>query len=61
MKDKWKKLETEEEYDLALERTIALFNTPSGTAESDELEHLIKLVVEYEDLHYPMPDIDKSK
>lgn len=61
MQIKWKTLETKDEYDLALERTIALFNTPSGTPESDELELLIKLVVAYEDIHYPLPEIDCSK
>jgi len=60
MANDWKKLETKDEYDVALERTIALFNTPPGTPESDELELLIKLVMEYEDIHYPLPDIDSN-
>jgi HTH-type transcriptional regulator/antitoxin HigA len=58
MQHNWKSLSTEEEYKLALKRTIALFNTPVGTPESDELELLIKLVMEYEEIHYPIPPIN---
>jgi len=54
----WKKLKTKPEYKSALARMIALFNTPEGTPESDELELLILLVKDYEDRHYQLPDID---
>jgi HTH-type transcriptional regulator/antitoxin HigA len=58
MEQKWLVLKTEDEYDIALERTIELFHAPEGTPESDELDLLLLLVKDYEDRHYQLPDID---
>ncbi|WP_448701474.1 type II toxin-antitoxin system HigA family antitoxin [Mucilaginibacter sp. AW1-3] len=58
METNWKILKTEDEYDIALERAIALFNIPEGTPESDELELLLLLVKDYEDRHYQIPEVD---
>jgi HTH-type transcriptional regulator/antitoxin HigA len=54
----WKVLKSEDEYDVALERTIEIFHAENGTPEFDELELLLLLVKDYEDRHYPIPDPD---
>ncbi|WP_295654150.1 helix-turn-helix domain-containing protein [uncultured Mucilaginibacter sp.] len=58
MESKWMVLKTEDEYDIALERTIEIFHSEKGTPEFDELELLLLLVKDYEDRHYQIPDID---
>jgi HTH-type transcriptional regulator / antitoxin HigA len=58
MKNIWKVLKTEEEYDVALERTIEIFHAKQGTPESDELELLLLLVKDYEDRHFHIPAPD---
>jgi HTH-type transcriptional regulator/antitoxin HigA len=55
MKTKWTVLTTEDEYDIALERTIQIFHAETGTPEGDELDIFIPLVAAYEDIHYPIP------
>lgn len=54
MQFQWSAFKTEAEYDLALERTIEIFHSPQGTPECDELNLLLKLVMQYEDVHFPI-------
>jgi HTH-type transcriptional regulator/antitoxin HigA len=54
----WKVLKSEEEYDIALERTIEIFHAEKSTKEFDELELLLVLVKDYEDRHFPIPASD---
>ena len=56
-----KVLKTEEDYDIALDRTIELFHSPIGTPEGDELEKLLLLVKVYEDIHYSIPSPNRKK
>jgi len=58
MEKSWKVLKNEDEYDIALERTIEIFHAEKGTPEFDELEVLLLLVKDYEDRHYPIPTPD---
>lgn len=57
----WSVLTTEEEYEIALGRTIVLFNSPCGTPEGDELDVLLPLIAAYEDIHFHFPDLRKKK
>ena len=54
----WKVLKTEQEYKIALKRTIALFHADENTPEGEELDLLVLLVKDYEDRHYHIPDPD---
>lgn len=58
MQNNWMVLKTEDEYDIALERTIEIFHSEKGTPEFHELELLLLLVKDYEDRHYQIPDLD---
>ena len=49
---------TEEEYDAALERIEDLWGAEIGTPEGDELDVLLVLVRVYEEAHYPVPAPD---
>ena len=51
-------LKSEAEYNIALERTIAIFHSEEGTPESDELDVLLLLIKDYEDRHYNIPAPD---
>ena len=57
----WEEFKTEDEYEVALARTIEIFHAPHGTPEGDELDILIPLIVAYEDIHYPIPAPAKKK
>ena len=63
MKKAWTVLNSEEEYDRALERTIEIFHADNDTPEGKELDLLLPLVLDYEDIHFhipgPEPDSDK--
>lgn len=54
----WKVLKNEDEYDIALERTIEIFHAVKGTPEFDELELLLLIVKDYEDRHFHIPPPD---
>lgn len=58
MEKKWKVLKSEEEYDIALERTIEIFHAKKESPEYDELEVLLLLIKDYEDRHYHIPAPD---
>ena len=48
------RIETKENYRLALKRLEVIFDAPIGTPESDEADELGKMVDEYEQAHYPI-------
>jgi len=52
MNTNWKVLKSEDEYDVALERTIEIFDAKKGSPDFEELELLILLVKDYEDRHF---------
>src|SRR5688572_24064409 len=54
----WKVIRTESEYQKAIKRTIAIFQTEPGTPEGDELALLLVLVKDYEDRHIKIPAVD---
>jgi HTH-type transcriptional regulator/antitoxin HigA len=58
MNTNWKVLKSEEEYDIALERTITLFHAEKGTPDFEELELLLLIVKDYEDRHFHIPAPD---
>jgi len=49
-----KPIRSESDYDEALHRVEALWGSPSGTAEGDELDVLIPLIEAYEREHHPI-------
>ena len=54
-KNNWKVIDTEEEYNKALDRLEFIFDAVPGTAEFDEVEVLGLQIKDYEDKHYPIP------
>ena len=55
------KIETEDEYDIALTRAEELFNAEHGTPEGRELDALITLIEKYEAVHYPIDPPSKEE
>jgi HTH-type transcriptional regulator / antitoxin HigA len=49
-----KLIKTEEDYRLALSRLELIFDTTTGTPESDEADVLVLLIDEYENKYYPI-------
>jgi HTH-type transcriptional regulator/antitoxin HigA len=56
MEKGWSVLNNEKDYNIALKRTIEIFHAEQGTPEGDELNLLLPLIMDYEDIHYPIPD-----
>jgi HTH-type transcriptional regulator/antitoxin HigA len=54
----WKVLKTDDDYNKASLRLMEIFHAEPNTPESDELDLLIVLVKDYDDRHYPMPELD---
>ena len=54
----WKVLNTEEQYQTAITRTLEIFHAEEGTPEEDELALLLVLVKDYEDKYIPLPAMD---
>ncbi|WP_293871457.1 helix-turn-helix domain-containing protein [Flavobacterium sp.] len=54
----WKVLKTEEDYNKASLRLMEIFHAEPNTPEFDELDLLTILVKDYDDRHYPMPELD---
>jgi HTH-type transcriptional regulator / antitoxin HigA len=54
----WKVLKTEDDYNKASLRLMEIFHAEPNTPEDDELGLLIVLVKDYDDRHYPMPELD---
>ena len=53
-----KVLETEEDYQQALEQLFVLFDAKMGTSQSDEADSLALLVDDYEKDHHPIDSPD---
>jgi HTH-type transcriptional regulator/antitoxin HigA len=53
-----KPIKSKQDYEQALQRVESLWNSPEGSAESDELDVLATLIEAYEREHYPidLPD-----
>lgn len=49
-----KEINTETEYEAALERIDVLFDAVPETPEATELQHLVKIVQQYEAIHHPI-------
>lgn len=45
----WTNIKSEEEYIVACQRMVEIFECPENTPESKELEQLIKVISEFED------------
>jgi HTH-type transcriptional regulator/antitoxin HigA len=54
----WKVLDTEDDYNKASLRLMEIFHAEPNTPEDDELGVLLLLVKDYDDRHYPMPELD---
>lgn len=54
----WKVLKNEKDYNKASLRLMEIFHADPNTPESDELELLSVLVKDYDDKHYPLPELD---
>jgi HTH-type transcriptional regulator / antitoxin HigA len=54
----WKVLDTEDKYNEASLRLMEIFHAEPNTPEDDELGILLLLVKDYDDRHYPMPELD---
>ncbi len=54
----WKVLRTEQDYQVAITRTLNIFHAADGTPEAEELALLLLLVKDYEDKHIRLPDLD---
>jgi HTH-type transcriptional regulator/antitoxin HigA len=54
-----KALKNQNEYKIALNRTIEIFYADKNTPEGKELDLLLPLIIDYEQLHFhiPAPDI----
>ncbi len=54
----WKVIKTEEEHKIACLRAMEIFHAVPDSPEDDELGVLIVLIKDFEDKHYPMPELD---
>lgn len=54
----WKVLNTEEQYQKAIARTLEIFHAAENTPEADELALLLVLVKDYEEKHVHLPSVD---
>ncbi len=58
MNKTFKVIKTEESYQKAIKRSMAIFHAEEGTPEADELALLLVLVKDYEDKHIHLPEIN---
>lgn len=54
----WKVIKTEAEHKIALKRAMEIFQAAPNSPEDDELGVLLILIKDFEDKHYPMPELD---
>lgn len=54
----WKVIKNEEDYKVALKRSMFIFQADEDTPEADELALLLVLVKDYEDKHVHLPQAD---
>jgi HTH-type transcriptional regulator/antitoxin HigA len=52
----WKVLTTEDDYQKASIRMMAIFHSKPGSTESEELELLIRLIKDYDVRHHQIPN-----
>lgn len=55
---KWEAIETEEDYNKASLRLMEIFHVEPNAPEFEELDLLIILIKDYDDRHYPVPELD---
>src|SRR6185312_17274479 len=53
-----KVLKTEKDYNRATKRLMEIFHAKPNTSEDDELGVLILLIKDYDERHYPLPEVD---
>jgi len=58
MKNNWKVIKSEKDYQKAVQRTIQIFHAEEGSTEADELDLLLVLVKDYEDKNIALPSLD---
>lgn len=57
-----KKIENEEEYQKSLKRFEIVFQADPGTPEGDEANRLADMIMDYENIHFPIEDsVDSSE
>lgn len=54
----WKVIKTEPQYQMAIKRTLQIFDAEPNTTKGEELELLLVLVKDYEDKHIHLPEIN---
>ncbi|AYD46265.1 helix-turn-helix domain-containing protein [Arachidicoccus soli] len=54
----WKVIYNEAYYKKAVKRAMEIFHAEPNTPEDDELGVLLLLIKDYEDKHYPLPQVD---
>ncbi len=54
----WKKITDDQEYEAALKKLSPIFDANPESPEGKEAEHLVNLITEYENIHYPIPEIE---
>ena len=54
----WKVIKTEPQYQMAIKRTLQIFDAEPNTNKGEELELLLVLVKDYEDKHIHFPEIN---
>jgi HTH-type transcriptional regulator / antitoxin HigA len=54
----WKVLETEDDYNNASLRLMDIFHANPNTPDFDEMQLLVVLVKDFDERHYPMPELD---
>jgi len=54
----WKVINNEAYYNKAVKRAMEIFHADPDTPEDDELGVLLVLIKDYEDKHYPLPQVD---
>lgn len=54
---KWKTITNDQEYEAALKSLSPIFDADPESPEGIEAEQLVNLITEYENVHYPIPEI----
>lgn len=54
-------LMTEDEYKVALDRSIDIFNAETGTPEHEELAQLLPVITKHEDINFLIPELSDDE
>lgn len=54
----WEVLNSKKDYNKAVKRVMEIFHVEPNTPEDDELGVLVLLIKDYDDRHYPLPELD---